>query len=271
MKKTIFIFLAFALYIFAGRAKTVFANCSFSSSISGGTISVIANSCTDTDTYNVKIIAQGEDDYSYETQKQPSIDGRGFLVDFTPEAGGAYKIEVYQGYMTLVYNATVTVEYQGPLSCGDLCYGREGDCPTGCPCTNDPYYTGVMYCRTVYSTPIPTSTLMPIVPPEQFGQDPDVFCEGDTGIETALGCIPFSVDGLVGFFLKNLMGLVGSVALIMIVYGSFLVMTSSGSPDKVAQGKEIITAAISGLLFAILSIFILRLIGVTWLEIPGFN
>jgi len=50
-----------------------------------------------------------------------------------------------------------------------------------------------------------------------------------------------------------------------------MVMTSSGSPDKVAQGKEIITAAISGLLFAILSIFILRLIGVTWLQLPGLN
>lgn len=103
------------------------------------------------------------------------------------------------------------------------------------------------------------------------GQDLDVFCEGDTGIETALGCIPFTVDGLVEFILKNLIGLVGSIALIMIVYGSFMVMTSSGSPEKIAQGKEIITAAISGLLFAILSIFILRLIGVTWLQLPGLN
>jgi hypothetical protein len=107
-----------------------------------------------------------------------------------------------------------------------------------------------------------------------FASDLDVFCDGDKGIETALGCIRWGesgFDGLVGFLLKNLMGLVGSVALIMIVYGSFLVMTSSGSPEKIAQGKEIITAAISGLLFAILSIFILRLIGVTWLQLPGLN
>ena len=95
---------------------------------------------------------------------------------------------------------------------------------------------------------------------------------GDKGIATALGCISTDVasGGFVGSFLELAIGLGGGIALLLILFGTFIVTTSAGNPDKLNQGKEIIGSAVSGLLFIILSIVLLNLIGVKILSIPGF-
>jgi hypothetical protein len=51
------------------------------------------------------------------------------------------------------------------------------------------------------------------------------------------------------------------------VYAGFIIMTSSGSPKKLAAGKELLTAAISGLLLLVLGAYLLRLVGVELLGI----
>jgi hypothetical protein len=48
-----------------------------------------------------------------------------------------------------------------------------------------------------------------------------------------------------------------------------MISTSAGDPKKLQAGKELLTAAISGLLLLIFSVFILRIIGVEILNIPG--
>ena len=93
-------------------------------------------------------------------------------------------------------------------------------------------------------------------------------------VNTAIGCISTSVDTASGnsFFVSILriaIGLGGGLALLLMLYGVFIVTTSAGIPDKLKEGKEVITSAISGLLFIILSVFLLRLIGVSILGIPG--
>jgi len=99
-------------------------------------------------------------------------------------------------------------------------------------------------------------------------------CEvnGEEGVNTALGCISTNIEqgGFVGSLLELAIGLGGGIALLLILYGTFIVTTSAGNPDKLNQGKEIIGSAISGLLFIILSIVLLNLIGVKILAIPGF-
>jgi len=55
------------------------------------------------------------------------------------------------------------------------------------------------------------------------------------------------------------------------VLGAIQILTSAGNPDKVKAGKELITSALSGLLLVILSIFLLKLIGVDILHIPGLG
>ncbi|MBU2577571.1 pilin [Patescibacteria group bacterium] len=101
---------------------------------------------------------------------------------------------------------------------------------------------------------------------------PIIYCDSDTGIYTSLGCIP--VNNL-NLFIQWLMGkaiLVGSgIAFLLMVVGAFQILTSAGTPEKVKAGKELITSAIGGLVFIILSVFLLRLIGVDVLHLPGFE
>jgi len=90
-------------------------------------------------------------------------------------------------------------------------------------------------------------------------------------INTAIGCISTDAEkgGFVGSILGIAIGLGGGIALLLMLYGIFLITTSAGIPDKLNQGKEIIESAIGGLLFIILSIVLLNLIGVKILAIPG--
>jgi len=52
------------------------------------------------------------------------------------------------------------------------------------------------------------------------------------------------------------------------VIGSVRVLTSSGDQQRLAGGRDMIVAALAGLLFLIFSVLILRFIGI---HILGFN
>jgi len=65
---------------------------------------------------------------------------------------------------------------------------------------------------------------------------------------------PLGIDGeeqgvqiLIGKIIKAIMGLVGSVALLMFVYGGFIWMTAAGNEEKVQKGKDIFVWAVWGL------------------------
>ncbi len=92
---------------------------------------------------------------------------------------------------------------------------------------------------------------------------------GKQGINSAIGCIPISVNtDFLSFLLLWSMGVAGGFAVLLILYASFIFITSQGDKYKVKAGRELLTAAITGLLFLILSIFFLRIIGV---DILGIN
>lgn len=88
-------------------------------------------------------------------------------------------------------------------------------------------------------------------------------------IETGLGCIPTTTEGFVGAILTIAISLGGGIALLLILYGTFVVTTSAGIPDKLTEGQETISAAVQGLVFIIMSIVLLNLIGIKILQIPG--
>ncbi len=97
-------------------------------------------------------------------------------------------------------------------------------------------------------------------------------CTGQDQVETAIGCISTKADGANSFFnsiIKIAVGLGGGLALILMLYGVFIVTTSAGIPDKLKSGSEIITSAIAGLIFILLSVFLLNLIGINILGLPG--
>ncbi len=98
---------------------------------------------------------------------------------------------------------------------------------------------------------------------------------GTDEIDTAIGCISTSVDAagnsFFGSVIKIAVGLGGGLALLLMLYGVFIVTTSAGMPDKLKEGQEVITSAVSGLIFIILSVFLLNLIGINILGIPGLS
>lgn len=74
------------------------------------------------------------------------------------------------------------------------------------------------------------------------------------------------VEGIFGCGIS----LVGGIAILFIIYGGFVLLTSSGDPSRVRMGKEYVTYSIIGLLLAIFSLVILQIMGFDILQIPGF-
>ena len=100
----------------------------------------------------------------------------------------------------------------------------------------------------------------------------DINCGNPEEINTAFGCISVADGGTA--FINNVLtlslGIGGGIALLLILYGFYTLTTSAGMPDKVKASQQTITAAVSGLLFIIMSVVLLNLIGVQILNIPGF-
>lgn len=98
-------------------------------------------------------------------------------------------------------------------------------------------------------------------------------CFEGGGAWTAIGCIGQggTPNDFVSWFLKLGTGLGGGIAFLLILFSGFQRITSAGNPEKLHEAKELMTAAISGLLLIIFSIFLLRLIGVDILQIPGLR
>lgn len=92
-----------------------------------------------------------------------------------------------------------------------------------------------------------------------------------TKCKTALGDIPVNAEALTQKVLSIALGLAGGIALIFMVYGSIKILVSSGDPKKIGDGRDIIVAAISGLLFLILSVLILKFIGIAVLPTNPFG
>jgi len=94
----------------------------------------------------------------------------------------------------------------------------------------------------------------------------------ENGVWTALGCIPTrNINQFVGWLLGSAIKIAGGIAFLLIIFGAIKILTSAGNPENVKAGQEMITSALMGLLFIIFSLFLLQLIGVKILQIPGFG
>jgi hypothetical protein len=104
----------------------------------------------------------------------------------------------------------------------------------------------------------------------------DTFCNGSQStnnpmVNTALGCVPVTAGAFMTWLLPWLFGIAGGISFLLMVYGFILITTSNGDPKAVAGAQETITSAITGLLVSIFALFLLRLIAVNILQIPGIN
>lgn len=99
--------------------------------------------------------------------------------------------------------------------------------------------------------------------------NPKVTCPGGgEGYNTALGCIPTTINGFITTFLKVGLGTAGGIAFLMMVFGAIKILSSSGTPENINSGRELIISAVTGLLFIIFSVFLLRLIGIELFKFP---
>ncbi len=101
--------------------------------------------------------------------------------------------------------------------------------------------------------------------------DPSTGNEGKGGVLTAIGCVPTEPKAFIGGVMGFAAGAGGGIALLLMIMGAFQMIASAGNPETIKKGREQFVAAFLGLLFIILSVTILRIIGVDILNIPGFK
>lgn len=93
---------------------------------------------------------------------------------------------------------------------------------------------------------------------------PTASADNAPSITTAFGTIPFPTDpaGFVGRIFAIILSLSGAVALLIITFSGFRLSFSQGNQEKVQEAREMLTAAVIGLLFIIFSTTLLEVIGV---------
>lgn len=90
-------------------------------------------------------------------------------------------------------------------------------------------------------------------------------------LPTDLGDIPCSPTGFASSLYGIGLSFIGVVALLFIVYGGFLVLTSQGSQDQLRRGKSYITYSIVGVVLAIAGYALYQILAIDVVKIPGFS
>ncbi len=101
------------------------------------------------------------------------------------------------------------------------------------------------------------------------GTDENDYTKPKGQVWTGLGCVKIKTTGdLFGEAFKILSNIIGGIAMLLLIYASILFMVSGGDAEKIKKAKSILTAVITGILFVIFSIMIMKFIGLTLLELP---
>ncbi|GAB4026386.1 MAG: hypothetical protein Fur0011_1930 [Candidatus Microgenomates bacterium] len=96
--------------------------------------------------------------------------------------------------------------------------------------------------------------------------------EGCTnGINTALGCLPYNTKGFTISLLTFLAGTAGAISLVIMLIATIQIMTGGNNAEQVKKGKELFASAITGLLFIIFSVTLLRIVAGDIIQLPGFK
>lgn len=96
---------------------------------------------------------------------------------------------------------------------------------------------------------------------------------------TFLGCITTGAGsfqeggaaGVVQTLLRTVFSIVGGVAFLYLIYGSFVIVSSQNNPEKLNYGRRLVYGAIIGLVFSLMSVLIVNLLANQVLKIPGFG
>ena len=85
-------------------------------------------------------------------------------------------------------------------------------------------------------------------------------CSGSSSDGTKTLCDPLgnqnntnNIQTLIGTIIKAVLGVVGSLALVMFIYGGLLWMTAAGNEERITKAKQILIAALIGLIIIIMA------------------
>lgn len=190
------------------------------------------------------------------------------LFDALPYLGPGFNtlVDMIRGPAMSFINTSFSpiVEYQKKLSI---------PCESGTPSESDPSDPN---CRCIATAPTPG----PIAILKDYcvkltGSSEQIncgACVNDGGVWTGIGCVQGDIKRFISETILGMgIGLAGGISLLCMIFAAFMMQTSNGSPEKLKKAQELLTACITGLILIIFSIFILRLIGVNILRIPGFS
>ncbi|KKQ08892.1 hypothetical protein A3E66_04765 [Candidatus Daviesbacteria bacterium RIFCSPHIGHO2_12_FULL_37_16] len=90
--------------------------------------------------------------------------------------------------------------------------------------------------------------------------------------QTDFGCLPQDNPAQFGAALYNIgLGFIGAVALLFIVYGGYLILTSQGNIEQLNKGKSYIFYSIVGIILAVAGYAFYQIVARDIIKIPGFT
>jgi hypothetical protein len=116
-----------------------------------------------------------------------------------------------------------------------------------------------------------TGALTPPAPQNTAKKYYDPTCADGKSINTALGCMKVDPSGFTGQLLGFLASIAGAISLIIMLIATIQIMTGGDNAESVKKGKELFTGAITGLLFIIFSVTLLKIVAGDIIQLPGFK
>jgi hypothetical protein len=99
----------------------------------------------------------------------------------------------------------------------------------------------------------------------------DLFGKPVDGVNTFFGCLPGSINGLVAFALRLLVGLAGLITFIIILINLLKIVGNSTNPDVVTDSQKKLTSAVITFIVLVLSVTILSIIGLQILDLGEYG
>lgn len=87
---------------------------------------------------------------------------------------------------------------------------------------------------------------------------------------TGFGCVSTQPGEFTTQMSSFFFSIIGGIAFLFFIYGSAVIATARSDPSRLNQGKRILIGSIVGLLFALMSVFIIRFIAQS-LGLPGIQ
>ena len=107
--------------------------------------------------------------------------------------------------------------------------------------------------------------------PQKAWAVPSIPCISGQFVQTELGDLCTDPQSLISQFILILTGMAGGVSLLLFLAGAGKYVFSMGNPEGIEEARGTITHAVAGLLLVVLSVFIIRLIGIDILALPGLT